>query len=146
MCHQSVGLIAKQIEQQGIPTVCLSSALSITQSVKAPRAVYIDYPLGHTAGKPHNPDDQKFIMRRALSAITDITEPGSIIDLGRRWSDNDEWKDAVMRPSNNRSKKKDSDDRIERFSTPQYQTSEDAKVADAHCPTCVFTEKALAKE
>ena len=85
-------------------------------------------------------------MRRALSAITDITEPGSIIDLGRRWSDNDEWKDAVMRPSNNRSEKKDSDDRIERFSTPQYQTSEDAEVADAHCPTCVFTEKALAKE
>jgi len=145
VCHQSVGLIAKQIEQQGIPTVCLSSALSITQSVMAPRAVYIDYPLGHTAGKPHNPDDQEFIMRRALSAITDITEPGSIIDLGRRWSDNDEWKDAVMRPSNNRSKKKDSDDRIERFSTPQYQTSEDAKVADAHCPTCVFTEKALDK-
>ena len=84
-------------------------------------------------------------MRRALSAITDITEPGSIIDLGRRWSDNDEWKDSVMRPSNSRSKKEDSDDRIERFSIPQYQTSEDAEVADAHCPTCVFTEKALDK-
>ena len=145
MCHQSVGLIAKQIEQQGIPTVCLSSALSITQSVKAPRAVYIDYPLGHTAGKPHNPDDQEFIMRRALSAITDITEPGSIIDLGRRWSDNDEWKDAVMRPSKGRSEKTSSDDRIERFSTPQYQTSEDAEVADAHCPTCIFTENTLSE-
>ena len=145
MCHQSVGLIAKRSEQQGIPTVCLSSALSITQSVKAPRAVYIDYPLGHTSGKPHNPDDQEFIIRSALSAITDITEPGSIIDLGRRWSDSDEWKDAVMRPSNNRSKKKDSDDRIERFSTPQYQTSEDAKVADAHCPTCIFTENTLSE-
>ena len=145
MCHQSVGLIAKQIEQQGIPTVCLSSALSITQSVKAPRAVYIDYPLGHTAGKPQNPDDQEFIMRRALSAITEITEPGSIIDLELRWSDSDEWKDAVMRPSKNRSNNKSPDDRIERFSTPQYQTSEDAEVADADCPTCIFTEKTLSK-
>ncbi len=84
-------------------------------------------------------------MRRALSAITDITEPGSVIDLERRWSDSDEWKDAVMRPSKGRSEKTSSDDRIERFSNPQYQTSEDAEVADAHCPTCVFTEKALDK-
>ena len=84
-------------------------------------------------------------MRRALSAITDITEPGSVIDLERRWSDSDEWKDAVMRPSKARSEKTSFDDRIERFSTPQYQTSEDAEVADAHCPTCVITEKALGK-
>ena len=99
MCHQSVGLIAKQIEQLGIPTISLSSALSITQSVKPPRAVYVDYPLGHTAGKPNDLDDQELIMRRTLSAITEITEPGSIVDLKRRWSDSDEWKNAVMLPS-----------------------------------------------
>ena len=85
-------------------------------------------------------------MRRALSAIMDITEPGSVIDLERRWSDSDEWKDAIMRPSKGRSEKTISDDRIERFSTPQYQTSEDAEIADARCPTCVFTEKPVDKE
>ena len=85
-------------------------------------------------------------MRRALSAITDITEPGSVIDLERRWSDSDEWKDAIMRPSKGRGEKTSSDDRIERFSTPQYQTSEDAEIADARCPTCVFTEKPVDKE
>ena len=85
-------------------------------------------------------------MRRALSAITDITEPGSVIDLERRWSGSDEWKDAVLRPSKGGNEMPSSDDRIERFSTPQYQTSEDAEVADADCPTCVFTEKALDKE
>ena len=84
-------------------------------------------------------------MRGALSAITNITEPGSVIDLERRWSDSDEWKDAVMRPSKGRSEMTSSDDRIERFSSPQYQTSEDAEVADVHCPTCVFTERALGK-
>ena len=84
-------------------------------------------------------------MRRALTAIADITEPGSVIDLERRWSDSDEWKDAVTRPSKGRSEKTSSDDRIERFSTPQYQTSEDAEVADAHCPTCIFTETTLSK-
>ncbi|HCG69701.1 MAG TPA: glycine reductase, partial [Gammaproteobacteria bacterium] len=51
---QSVGLIARALEAAGIATICLSSARSITESVGAPRAVYLDYPLGQTAGRANN--------------------------------------------------------------------------------------------
>jgi len=130
-------LIAKEIEKLGIPTICLSSALSITRSVHPPRAAFIDYPLGHTAGKPHDLLDQETILRKALLAIEEITSPGQIIDLGLNWTTSDEWKDSVMRASD-AAPSKSSDDRVARFDTPQYQTTEDAGLADLHCPTCVF--------
>jgi len=37
VCHQSVGLIAREVEQAGIPTLCLSSAWDITFAVRPPR-------------------------------------------------------------------------------------------------------------
>ena len=32
------------------------------------------------------------------------------------------------------------DNRTERHATPQYQTEEDAQLADASCPTCIFVD------
>lgn len=135
-----MGLIAKEIEGRGIPTICLSSALSITKSVNPPRAIYVDYPLGHTAGKPNDKKDQEYIMKKALAAIQEISKPGEIIDLGLAWSQTDDWKDTVMRPYSKKNKSK-SDDRIKRYDTPQYQIKADAELADPYCPTCVFFEK-----
>ena len=64
-----MGLIAREIESRGIPTLSLSSALSITRSANPPRAAYVDYPLGRTAGKPDQPEQQRNLLRSALSAF-----------------------------------------------------------------------------
>ena len=48
----------------------LTSALSITASVNPPRAVFVDYPLGHTAGKPDDVESQDAIVRAALDQLT----------------------------------------------------------------------------
>ena len=135
-----MGLIAREIEARGIPTLCMSSALSITQAVNPPRAVYVDYPLGHTSGKPLDPQDQLQIMTQTLEAFGTIRRPGEIRDLGRVWQDDDSWKDRVMRPNNSRgsAQKRQTDDRVERFETPQYQSEADARAADPNCATCVF--------
>ena len=111
--------------------------MSITRAVNPPRAAFVDYPLGHTAGKPADRDDQFSILQAALQAFTRIDQPGSLIDLGFRWAEDDNWKDAVMRPDRHRNHE---DDRAERQSTPQYQHVEDeARVADG-CPGCVFLQ------
>ena len=102
-----------------------------------PRAAFIDYPLGHTAGNPHDLSDQETILKEALLAIEEIKSPGEIIDLGLNWTTNDKWKAGVMLPSG-AAPSKSSDDRVARFDFPQYQTTEDAELADLHCPTCVF--------
>ena len=124
----------------------MSSARSITAAANPPRAVYLDYPLGRTAGKPQDKDDQLGVMQATLQAFSSISEPGTIVDLPFVWTEDDSWKDRVMRPqpktaSNNDQPASDhEDDRIERFDTPQYQLPQDAAAVDGNCPTCIFLE------
>ena len=118
----------------------MSSAYSITAAVRPPRAVYLDFPLGHTAGKPHDPALQRRILRDTLDALATIDTPGTIRQLPYRWSEDDTWKDGVMRPGPGGSTE---DDRIERHPDPQYQCEEDriaaqAALARGGCPGCVF--------
>ena len=122
----------------------MSSARSITAAVNPPRAVYLDYPLGHTAGKVDDPDNQMQVMRDTLAAFEQIETPGTIVDLPYEWQADESWKDRVMRPQPKSDRDADahSDDRVERFGTPQYQTAADAEAADESCPTCVFLEDA----
>ena len=133
------------LESRGLPTVCLSSAYSITQSVNPPRAIYLDYPLGRTAGKPNDPAQQRQIMIAALGAFETVRQPGEIITLPHRWSDDDSWKDHAMRPKPS-SDGQAGDDRVARFDQPQYQSEADRAAAQANlaageCPGCVFLEQ-----
>ena len=140
-----MGLIAREIERRGIPTLSLSSARAITRRVNPPRAVYTDFPLGHTAGKPHDRDMQRAIMRDALRALVEISRPGEIIDLPYQWDSDDSWKDFVMRPrpATNTTAAGMQDDRVERYDQPQYQTEEDRARAAASpaCPGCIWLEE-----
>jgi hypothetical protein len=94
----------------------MSSALDITKYVNPPRAVFLDYPLGHTAGPPRRPDIQLKILEDALKAFSDIQTPGTVISLPFVWPDNPDWKIA-----HNMLK----DERTARIDTPQYQNEED---------------------
>lgn len=82
-----MGLLAHQLEQAGIPTISLTSALDVTQAVKPPRAVFLNFPLGHTAGKPGDRALQLEILRQALALSAAMTEPGSIARLPFEWDD-----------------------------------------------------------
>ncbi len=120
----------------------MSSAYSITRAVNPPRAVYLDYPLGHTAGKPHARSEQRRIMIDTLNTLEIAQTPGGIRTLKYQWAKDDAWKDSVMRPQKSHDKAESStavDDRVERFDTPQYQTVDDEHAADPACPTCVWT-------
>jgi hypothetical protein len=89
VCHQSVGLIARVVEAAGIPTLCMTSALDITQAVKPPRAVFVNFPLGHQTGKPNQPELQKRIVLDAMRAFQTISKPGTIVELPYVWDPND---------------------------------------------------------
>ncbi|MCP3933740.1 MAG: hypothetical protein GY708_00045 [Actinomycetia bacterium] len=96
-----------------------------------PRAAYLDYPLGHTSGRPNRPELNRAIVGDALRAFHELTEPGTMFHLPYRWSEEDHWKDRVMRPSPKGNGRTDEtqDDRVERFADPQYQTEDDAAEA-----------------
>jgi hypothetical protein len=132
-----VGLIAREIESQGIPTLSLSSALSITQSVNPPRAVFLDFPLGHTAGKALDEGLQDAIFEAALAAFETMETPGSVQKLPFHWADDDAWKDSVMRPQvagsagDGGDGGEHRDDRSERSAEPQYQLDADRIAAES---------------
>jgi hypothetical protein len=126
-----VGLIARHAEACGISTLCMTSALDITTAVNPPRAAFLDYPLGHTTGKPHEPELQREILVQALEGFTSLTTPGAAKILPFRWSEDDDWKRTAML---------DGDSRTPRYDTPQYQNEEDRRRAEANnpeaCPVC----------
>ncbi len=121
----------------------MSSAHSITRSVNSPRAVYLDFPLGHTAGKAGDKALQRKVMIDTLSALDTIQVPGTIRTLPYRWADSDAWKDKVMRPGSD--KTEHADDRVERGPEPQYQFQEDREAAELNlatqgCADCIWLE------
>ncbi len=80
-----MGLIQREVERQGIPTVSISIVRRFTEETKAPRAVFLRWPMGHPLGEPFRKDQQKVVLKRALRALETIKEPGTIIDLPYRW-------------------------------------------------------------
>ena len=125
----------------------MSSARDITRAAWPPRAAYLDYPLGHTSGRAHEPELNLAILRDTFAAFENLRVPGSMAHLPYRWSDTDRWKDRVFAPSTEAVELPEcavptdeaaasagdgyEDDRIERHPTPQYQTDEDAAAARA---------------
>ncbi len=65
-----MGLIQSVIEKAGLPTVSTTVLEKITEKVKPPRALFLDYPLGYPLGEPGNAGLQQQIIRRALAMLS----------------------------------------------------------------------------
>ena len=117
-------LIARYLEAHDIPTLCLGSALDILEAGKPPRAAFVDYPLGHSAGKPFDLADQEDIVHRALTGFEDIKIPGGVITKLENT-----WDDGLWRAE--ASSTEGSDTRQPRDTTPQFQFAEDRAAAMA---------------
>jgi D-proline reductase (dithiol) PrdB len=86
-----VGLIARVLEEAGVPTLIMTSAWDITRAMGPPRAAFLHAPLGHQTGPPGDPDAQRAIVRAALEAGVSIEGPGEIVDLEIPWPHDPGW-------------------------------------------------------
>lgn len=94
-----MGLIAREIENAGIPTLSMSSAWDITISVRPPRAVFVNFPLNHQTGKAGDPPLQRRILLDALKAFETFWAPGQILCLPHVWNPNDRsWEEKDFGP------------------------------------------------
>lgn len=75
------------MEEAGISTMIVGSARDIMEAVKAPRAVFTDFPLGHNTGKPFDKELQLSILTDTFKALESIEQPGTIIDLPYLWAE-----------------------------------------------------------
>jgi D-proline reductase (dithiol) PrdB len=65
VCHQTVSLVARHLEANGIPTVIIGSARDVVEHCGVPRFYFTDFPLGNPCGHPWRPDMQREIVRQA---------------------------------------------------------------------------------
>src|SRR5262245_23992323 len=76
LCHQSVSLAARAIEQTGIPTITLAVARDVTELVRPARAGFHAGQLGSVVGKPNWPEYQRRVLDEALRWLEPMGEPG----------------------------------------------------------------------
>ena len=67
VCHQTSTLVARHLEANGIPTVVMGCAKDIVEHAAAPRFLFSDFPLGNSAGKPHDVASQDQTLELALA-------------------------------------------------------------------------------
>jgi len=80
-----VGLIQREIEKRGIPTVGISNVRGYSEKVRAPRTIHLKWPFGHALGEPGKIVQQLTVLTLALESLEKIEVPGEIIDVPWRW-------------------------------------------------------------
>jgi D-proline reductase (dithiol) PrdB len=76
LCHQSISLIARALEQAGVPTMTLAVDKEVVTSVRPPRAALYAGKLGAVAGLPNWPEHQRRVLDEALRLIEPMDQPG----------------------------------------------------------------------
>ena len=69
VCHQTSSLVARHLEANGIPTVLMGCAKDIVEHAAVPRFLFSDFPLGNSAGKPHDVASQDQTLELALRVL-----------------------------------------------------------------------------
>jgi D-proline reductase (dithiol) PrdB len=92
VCHQSVSLAARMLEENGISTVIMGSAKDIVEYAGVPRFLFSDFPLGNSAGKPKDPESQAFTLALALDLVATAPAARTTVQSPLRWSDDPGWK------------------------------------------------------
>ncbi len=92
VCHQTVSLVARLLEQAGIATVVMGCAKDIVEHVGVPRLLFSDFPLGNAAGRPKDEASQAFTLELALRTLEAAPGPRTTVQSPLRWSENADWK------------------------------------------------------
>ena len=80
MCHRSVGLVSRAIEEEGISTV----TLSMEREVEAPRVAFVPFPYNFPVGEPGERGKHREVVLAALGLLHELREPGEV-DLPFKW-------------------------------------------------------------
>jgi hypothetical protein len=91
-----VSLVARHLEENGIPAVVMGSARDVVEECGVARFVFTDFPLGNPCGKPWDVKMQRAIVGTALDLLERAWMPRTTVQTPFAW-DSDEWREAFMR-------------------------------------------------
>ena len=99
VCHQTVSLVARHLEENGISTVEMGCAKDIVEHAAVPRFLFSDFPLGNSAGKPHDVASQAFTLELALRVLETAPGAQTTVQSPLRWSADASWKRDYSNPA-----------------------------------------------
>lgn len=65
----------------------VSTGRDLSAQVRAPRTVFVNFPMGNPFGRPFDVKTQRAILLDALRALTAVHEGGALIDLPYQWGE-----------------------------------------------------------
>ena len=74
----------------------MGCARDIVEHVGVPRFYFSDFPLGHSAGKPHDQDSQMQTLKGALKLLETATQPRTTVESNQVWSQDASWKNDFL--------------------------------------------------
>lgn len=92
VCHQSVSLAARALEENGVSTVIMGCAKDIVEYVGVPRLMFLDFPLGNAAGRPKDRASQAAALELALRVLESAPGPRTTVQSPLVWSASPDWK------------------------------------------------------
>ena len=92
MCHQTVSLVARHLEANGIPTVIMGAAKDIVEYCGVPRFLFSDFPLGNSAGRPNDVESQAQTLEMALRVLETAPAGRTTVQSPLRWREDASWK------------------------------------------------------
>ncbi len=84
LCHQTLGIVARAIEQTGVPTMMLAVERTIPDKVRPPRTAFYDGEIGSVAGKSNWKQYQLRVLDEAIRWIETFDQPAVrklVVDL-----------------------------------------------------------------
>jgi len=82
MCNQAVGLVAAELERQGVSTVAVQLLRHVAERVRPPRALFVPFAHGFPLDTAGAPDRQHAVIEAALNLLEDPqVGPGGLVDF-----------------------------------------------------------------
>ena len=92
VCHQTLSLVSRHLEEHGISTVLMACARDIPEHCGVPRMLFSDFPLGNAAGRPHDKESQRRTLDLALRVLESAPAPRTTVQSPLRWAEDRAWK------------------------------------------------------
>ena len=84
-CNQTAAIVSRELEAAGLSTVTLSTVRELTEQIRAPRPLFINFPFGRTLGPAHAVALQRSIMDDVVAALRERDRAGRMRSLPYVW-------------------------------------------------------------
>lgn len=86
MCNQTVGLIAAELERQGVSTVAIQLLRAAAERVRPPRSLFVPFHHGYPLDTPGDPSRQHIVLEAMLRILEKTgLKPPVLVDFKQEY-------------------------------------------------------------